>query len=248
MATILSVNVNKIALLRNSRGGRVPDVLHAAHTAIAAGAHGITVHPRPDARHITYDDARNLKAAITVELNIEGNPTPDFLDMVCAVRPAQCTLVPDDPGQLTSDHGYDLRAKGAELAPIIRQLHEQSIRVSLFLDPVPGDMALAKETGADRIELYTEGYASAYAEGDFHPILQRYVESANAARAAGLGINAGHDLNQKNLGAFLDAIPDVAEVSIGHALISEAIYDGLVPTVKAYVAICNKNRVFTQPR
>ena len=240
--TLLSVNVNKIALLRNSRGGRIPDVLHAAHTVIAAGAHGITVHPRPDARHITYDDVRNLKAAITVELNIEGNPTGDFLDLVCDVRPAQCTLVPDDPGQLTSDHGYDLRKDGEALAPIIERLHKLSIRVSLFMDPSPADMALARKTGADRIELYTEGYASAFAEGDYHATLQRYVESAAAARAVGLGINAGHDLNQKNLGAFLDAIPDVAEVSIGHALLSEAIYDGLVPTVKTYAAICTRRR------
>lgn len=240
--TLLSVNVNKIALLRNSRGGRIPDVLHAAHTAIAAGAHGITVHPRPDARHITYDDVRNLKAAITVELNIEGNPTPDFLDLVCDVGPAQCTLVPDDPGQLTSDHGYDMRKDGEALAPIIQRLHEQSIRVSLFMNPSPADMALAKETGTDRIELYTEGYASAFAQGDYHATLQRYIESATAARAANLGINAGHDLNQKNLGAFLDAIPDVAEVSIGHALISEAIYDGLVPTVMTYAAICTRPR------
>jgi len=240
--TALSVNVNKIALLRNSRGGAIPSVLHAAHTAIAAGAHGITVHPRPDARHITYQDAHDLKREIDVELNIEGNPTPDFLDLVCAVRPAQCTLVPDEPGQLTSDHGFDLRKSGAALAPIVKRLHEKNIRVSLFMDPVPGDMKLAKETGADRIELYTESFARAHADGDFGAVLAQYVQSATAARQAGLGINAGHDLNQKNLGAFLDAIPDVAEVSIGHALISEAIYDGLVPTVRAYVSICTRPR------
>jgi pyridoxine 5-phosphate synthase len=240
--TQLSVNVNKIALLRNSRGGGVPDVLHAAQTAIAAGAHGITVHPRPDARHITYADVCTLKAAIKVELNIEGNPTLDFLDMVCDVKPAQCTLVPDEPGQLTSDHGYDLRKSGTTLLPIVKRLRDHKIRVSLFMDPLPGEMALAKQTGADRIELYTEGYAAAFARGDYKAALQRYVDSAAAARAAGLGINAGHDLNQKNLGAFLDAIPDVAEVSIGHALISEAIYDGLVPTVKAYAAICTRRR------
>lgn len=242
MSTQLSVNVNKIALLRNSRGGSVPDVLHAALTAIAAGAHGITVHPRPDARHITYEDVHSLKAALRVELNIEGNPTPDFLDMVCDVKPAQCTLVPDEPGQLTSDHGFDLRKSGAALVSIVKRLHDHGIRVSLFMDPTPGDMALAKQTGADRIELYTEGYASAFARGDYTAVLDQYVASAAAARAAGLGINAGHDLNQKNLGAFLNAIPDVAEVSIGHALISEAIYDGLVPTVKAYAAICARRR------
>lgn len=240
--TLLSVNVNKIALLRNSRGGTLPDVVQAARTAIAAGAHGITVHPRPDARHVTYRDAHDLKAAINVELNIEGNPTPDFLDLVCEVKPAQCTLVPDEPGQLTSDHGYDLRKSGIALAPIVRRLHERGIRVSLFMDPAPADMALAKQTGADRIELYTESYASAFARGEYQAVLDGFVKSAAAARAAGLGINAGHDLNQKNLGPFLDAIPAVAEVSIGHALISEAIYDGLAPTVRAYVAICSRRR------
>ncbi len=240
--TFLSVNVNKIALLRNSRGGAIPSVLQATHTAITAGAHGITVHPRPDARHITYQDARDLKREIKVELNIEGNPTPDFLDLVCEVRPAQCTLVPDEPGQLTSDHGYDLRKSGAALVPIVARLHKHGIRVSLFMDPTPEDMKLAKDTGADRIELYTEGYATAFARDDFQIVLGSYVKSAAAARAAGLGINAGHDLNQKNLGAFLDAIPDVAEVSIGHALISEAIYDGLTPTVRAYATICTRRR------
>lgn len=240
--TQLSVNVNKIALLRNSRGGGVPNVVRAAHTAIAAGAHGITVHPRPDARHITYQDARDLKREITVELNIEGNPTPDFLDLVCEVRPAQCTLVPDEPGQLTSDHGYDLRKSGAALVPIVKRLHGHGIRVSLFMDPAPDDMKLAKQTGADRIELYTESYATAHAHGDFATVLAQFVRSAAAACEAGLGINAGHDLNQKNLGAFLDAIPDVAEVSIGHALISEAIYDGLTPTVRTYAVICTRRR------
>ncbi len=240
--TLLSVNVNKIALLRNSRGGGVPSVLQAAHTAIAAGAQGITVHPRPDARHVTYQDAHDLKREITVELNIEGNPTPDFLNLVCEVRPAQCTLVPDEPGQLTSDHGYDLRKSGAALAPIVKRLHDHGIRVGLFMDPAPEDIRLAKDTGADRIELYTEGYATAHARGDFDAVLAQYVRSAAAARTAGLGINAGHDLNQENLGAFLDAIPDVAEVSIGHALISEAIYNGLTPTVRAYAAICTRRR------
>jgi len=240
--TLLSVNVNKIALLRNSRGGTAPSVLYAAHAAIAAGAQGITVHPRPDARHITYQDARDLKREIAVELNIEGNPTPEFLDLVCEVGPAQCTLVPDEPGQLTSDHGYDLRKSGAALAPIVKRLRDRGIRVSLFMDPAPDDMKLVKLTGADRIELYTESYASAHARGDYAATLDRFVKSAAAARAAGLGINAGHDLNQKNLGPFLDAIPDVAEVSIGHALISEAIYDGLTPTVRAYVALCTRPR------
>jgi pyridoxine 5-phosphate synthase len=234
--------VNKIALLRNSRGGGMPSVLHAARTAIEAGAHGITVHPRPDARHITYQDVRDLKREIKVELNIEGNPTPAFMELVCSVQPSQCTLVPDEPGQLTSDHGFDLRKSGAALIPMVRLLHEHAVRVSLFMDPVPPDMALAKQTGVDRIELYTEGYASAFARGDYKAELEKYVQSAAAARAAGLGVNAGHDLNQKNLGAFLDAIPDVAEVSIGHALISEAIYDGLVPTVRAYVEICTRDR------
>lgn len=240
--TLLSVNLNKVALLRNSRGRDVPNVLHAARTAIAAGARGITLHPRPDARHATFADVRELKRSIEVELNVEGYPAPAFLDLMEEVRPAQCTLVPDDPGQLTSDHGWDLVKDGDRLEPIVARLRDCGIRVSVFMDPVPGAIGRAREIGADRIELYTESYASAFARGDYRGTLARYVDSAEAARRAGLGINAGHDLNQANLGALLDAIPDIAEVSIGHALISEALYDGLVPTVRAYAAICAERR------
>lgn len=240
--TLLSVNVNKVALLRNSRGGSIPNVLHAAQTAIGAGAHGITVHPRPDARHITYHDVRDLKAALSVELNVEGNPIPEFMDLVCEVQPAQCTLVPDDPGQLTSDHGWDLDKDGDRIVPIVKRLQRDGIRVSLFMDPAPEAIPNAKAIGADRVELYTEGYAAAYATGDYEAVLGKYVDAAASAREAGLGINAGHDLNQANLGTLLDAIPDIAEVSIGHALFCEALYDGLVPTVRAYVDIVSQPR------
>jgi pyridoxine 5-phosphate synthase len=240
--TALSINLNKVALLRNSRGRDLPNVLHAARTAIAAGARGVTVHPRPDARHATHADVRDLKAAIEVELNVEGYPAPAFLDLIEEVKPAQCTLVPDEPGQLTSDHGWDLARDGARLTPIVARLRDRGIRVSLFMDPVTDIMARAKDTGADRIELYTESYAAAHAAGDYAATLKRYVDSAAAAREAGLGVNAGHDLDQANLGALLDAIPYIEEVSIGHALICEALYDGLAPTVRRYAAICARRR------
>ena len=235
--TRLSVNLNKIALLRNSRGGDSPSILEAAQTVVDNGAHGITVHPRPDARHIRYQDVRDFKAMLDVELNVEGNPTSEFLDLVCTVVPGQCTLVPDDPGQLTSDHGWDLEKDGEGLLPVIEGLRACGIRVSLFIDPAPGNTTLAKDVGADRVELYTESYAKAFAQGSHQRTLQPYVEAAAAAQDAGLGVNAGHDLNQKNLGVFISAIPAVAEVSIGHALIGEALYDGLANTVRSYVNI-----------
>ncbi len=235
--TRLSVNVNKIALLRNSRGGETPSVTEAAQIAVDNGAHGITVHPRPDARHIRYQDVRDLKETLDVELNVEGNPTSELLDLVCTVVPGQCTLVPDDPDQLTSDHGWDLQKCGNALAPVIERLKGCGIRVSLFMDPLPGNMTPAKDVGADRVELYTESYAKAFAQGGYGPALERYVETATAAQDAGLVINAGHDLNQENLGVFIAAIPAIAEVSIGHALIGEALYDGLANTVRAYVDI-----------
>ena len=235
--THLSVNVNKVALLRNSRGADLPSVTKAAQTAVQNGANGITVHPRPDARHIRYQDVHDLKAMLDVELNVEGNPTPEFLDLVCDAAPAQCTLVPDDPGQLTSDHGWDLEKDGAGLVPVIKRLKEGGIRVSLFMDPVPGNIALARQTGADRVELYTESYAKAFAAGDGEKVLEQYIEAAATAEAAGLGVNAGHDLNQENLGLFIKAIPAVAEVSIGHALFCEALYDGLATTVRSYVEV-----------
>ena len=235
--THLSVNVNKVALLRNSRGADLPSVTKAAQTAVQNGANGITVHPRPDARHIRYQDVHDLKAMLDVELNVEGNPTPEFLDLVCDAAPAQCTLVPDEPGQLTSDHGWDLEKDGAGLVPVIKRLKEGGIRVSLFMDPVPGNIALARQTGADRVELYTESYAKAFAAGDGEKVLEQYIEAAATAEAAGLGVNAGHDLNQENLGLFIKAIPAVAEVSIGHALFCEALYDGLATTVRSYVEV-----------
>ncbi len=235
--TRLSVNVNKIALLRNSRGTDSPSVTGAAQCAVDNGAHGITVHPRPDARHIRYSDVRDLKEMLEVELNIEGNPTPDFLDLVCEVLPGQCTLVPDDPGQLTSDHGWDLEKNGEELVPIVQRLKSAGIRVSLFMDPEPSGMKPARDIGADRVELYTESYAAAFAKGDYKNALDTFIDSAKAAAAEGLGINAGHDLDIRNLGPFINAIPAVEEVSIGHALIGEALYDGLAPTVRAYVEV-----------
>lgn len=244
--TKLSVNVNKIAVLRNSRGGHEPDVSAAAAACIAAGAAGITVHPRPDQRHIRADDVRALNALIAgrVEFNIEGNAFaparegyPGFLRLVEEVRPTQCTLVPDGDAQLTSDHGFDLRTDGARLKPLIAELKQLGARVSLFVDADSLDVAHAAELGADRVEIYTGPYAEAFAHGDAARALAECVGCAERAHAAGLGVNAGHDLNQANLGALKSAIPFLAEVSIGHALIGEALYAGLDATVKAYLRI-----------
>ena len=249
--TVLSVNVNKIAVLRNSRGGSEPDVVRAARACLDAGAHGITVHPRPDARHIREDDVHAL-AALTrshgVEFNLEGNPFapprphyPGFLALCEQVRPAQATLVPDDDGQLTSDHGFDFARDGARLRPLVEQLHRLGCRVSLFanadVEPDKAGIDHAAATGADRIELYTGPFAHAWDAGRAEPIMQRFAAVARQAGAAGLGVNAGHDLSQANLGAFLRGVPDVLEVSIGHALIGEALYDGLGATVGGYLAI-----------
>ena len=249
--TVLSVNVNKIAVLRNSRGGDEPDVVRAATTCLDAGAHGITVHPRPDARHIRADDVQalaGLTRARGVEFNLEGNPFapprpgyPGFIALCEQVRPAQATLVPDDDGQLTSDHGFDFTRDGARLRPLVEQLHSLGCRVSLFanadVDPAAAALERAADTGADRIELYTGPYAEAWAAGEAGPMLERFAAIAGRAQAAGLGVNAGHDLNQANLAAFLQAVPDVLEVSIGHALVGEALYEGLAATVRRYLAI-----------
>jgi len=235
--TRLSVNVNKIALLRNSRGGERPSVTEMARLAVEAGAHGITVHPRPDGRHIRRHDVYDLKSMLDVEFNIEGNPTEDFMDLALDVRPEQCTLVPDDPAQLTSDHGWDLERDGRRVTPLIERLSDAGIRVSLFMDPAPEAMALAKEAGADRVELYTESYARAYATPEGDSVLAAFRASADAALAAGLGVNAGHDLDQENLGGLLRAIPDIAEVSIGHALVSEALLEGWTATIRNYLRI-----------
>jgi len=244
--TVLSVNVNKIAVLRNSRGGAEPDVVTAARTCIAAGAGGITVHPRPDRRHIRPDDVRVLSALCrgTVEFNIEGNgfapareDYPGLLALVAETRPTQCTLVPDSDGQITSDHGFDLARDATRLRPLIAELKSHGARVSLFMDADAEDIARAAELGADRVELYTGPYAEAFARGDYARELDACARAAQHAHAAGLAVNAGHDLNQANLGALKRSIPFLAEVSIGHALISEAIYAGLAPTVAAYLQI-----------
>lgn len=243
--TLLSVNVNKIAVLRNSRGGLLPDPVEAARVAIAAGAHGITVHPRPDQRHIRADDVPCIASVLCdIEYNLEGNPFapargsyPGFLELVRQVRPAQATLVPDGDGQITSDHGFDLAADSDKLRPLIIELKALGCRVSLFVDAGARDIQRAADIGADRIELYTGPYAEAHAAGDHGAALADCVAAAHAARACGLGVNAGHDLDQNNLGDLIAAIPDLAEVSIGHALFGDAIYDGLTTTVRRYLAI-----------
>lgn len=235
--TKLSVNVNKIALLRNSRGTGAPSVTDTAQVCVDTGAHGITVHPRPDGRHIRRHDVFELSEMLSVEFNIEGNPTPDFLDLVCEVKPDQCTLVPDLPGALTSDHGWDLDVHGGSLPPVIQRLQAEGIRVSLFMDPDPEQTPRAKDLGADRIELYTESYARAHGTGECARTLDRFVQAARRAIDAGLGVNAGHDLNQQNLEEFCLAVPKVEEVSIGHALIVDALSVGLIESVRAYLTV-----------
>lgn len=249
--TKLSVNVNKVAVLRNSRGGSEPCVVKAAETAIAAGAHGITVHPRPDLRHIRPDDVFALAALVTgrCEYNLEGNPFasaragyPGFMALVQAVRPTQATLVPDGDGQITSDHGFNLRRDGDRLRPYIHQLRDWGVRVSLFMDADAGDIELAATLGADRIELYTGPYAHAFQSGSADAAVSLCRQAAERAQASGLQVNAGHDLSQANLGRFLLDVPGVAEVSIGHALFSEALYQGLDNTVRAYLAVIAASR------
>ena len=236
--TALSVNVNRIALLRNSRPVGIPDVVRLATQALQAGADGITVHPRPDARHITSRDVRDLSALLTqwpmAEYNIEGNPFHNLMPLVREFRPQQATFVPDSVEQATSDHGWDLRRDGARLRPLIEELHAIGVRVSLFMDPDPADMALARDVGADRVELYTEAYARAHGGPESGALLQRYVLAAQAAQAVGLGVNAGHDLNRDNLGDFLRAVPGVTEVSIGHAIAADALELGMAETVRTY--------------
>ncbi len=245
MPTRLSVNVNKIAVLRNSRGGREPAVLTAARVAVAAGAEGITVHPRPDLRHIRPDDVVALaEADLGVELNIEGNPFapansryPGLLALAEQVRPAQVTLVPDADGQITSDHGFDLAADAARLAPLVDAFRSLGARVSLFVDPDVEALEWAAQIGAERIELYTGPYAEACVAGQMESALAPLRRTATRAAALGLGLNAGHDLNQQNLRALKQAVPSLLEVSIGHALISEALYDGLSTTIGRYRAL-----------
>ncbi len=244
--TLLSVNVNKVAVLRNSRGGNEPSVRAAGEAVIAAGAAGLTVHPRPDQRHIRPDDVYALAdlARGRVEFNIEGNPFapargsyPGLLALVQQTRPEQVTLVPDGDGQLTSDHGFDLARDRAALQPLVAALKATGARVSLFVDAGVANLEIAAELEADRIELYTGPFAEAFAAGDARSALAACAATARQAQSLGLAVNAGHDLSQANLGAFLRAVPGVAEVSIGHALIGEALYAGLDATVRAYVRI-----------
>lgn len=233
--TKLSVNINKIAVIRNSRGGNMPDVLLAARRIEGFGAEGITVHPRPDGRHIRYEDVRELKKLVTTELNIEGNPIDSFTDLVLEVVPAQVTLVPDAANAITSNAGWDTVANREFLTEKIKQFKEKGIRVSVFVDPVPEMVRGAKECGADRVELYTEAYARDY-HTDREAAIAPYVAAAEEARRCGLGLNAGHDLNLDNLAYFAQRIPWTDEVSIGHALISDALYLGLEETVHRYLA------------
>lgn len=231
--TKLSVNINKIAVVRNSRGGNLPDVIRAAQAIERFGADGITVHPRPDARHIRYDDVRNLKRVLTTELNIEGNPIPSFVDLVLEVQPAQVTLVPDAPDAITSNAGWDTMAHRDFLTDITARFHERGIRVSIFVDPRPEMVAGARACGADRVELYTEAYAREYAADPARAVAP-YVAAAEEARRQGLGLNAGHDLSLENLAAYIRHIPWTDEVSIGHALICDALWYGLENTVALY--------------
>ena len=236
--TLLSANLNKIALLRNTRTLGIPSVVHAARLALGAGAHGITVHPRPDGRHVRSQDVRELAAVLRdggAEFNIEGNPFHGLLEFVREVRPAQCTLVPDESGAFTSDHGWDLGGEGSRLEPVVKELKSLGVRVSLFMDPVPEAMAAAAGLGADRVELYTEPYARAFGAAGQEAVLGRYAQAARAAQRSGLGVNAGHDLNLDNLPVFLRSVPEVLEVSIGHALISDALELGLAEAVRRYL-------------
>ncbi len=243
--TNLSVNLNKIALLRNARSLDIPSVIKAAKTCIAVGAYGITIHPRPDERHIRYSDVYDLKPVVSsVEYNIEGNPfTGKFMDLMPDIRPTQATLVPDAVGAITSDHGWNLDKTNCErLIPVIEKLKRLGIRASLFVDPVIETVEMAKKIGADRIELYTEPYASAFAsQKNLEPLTAKFAAAAQHADKIGLGINAGHDLNLDNLGYFCENVKPVMEVSIGHALIADAIDMGLAEAVKAYIKILNDN-------
>ncbi|HTF84583.1 MAG TPA: pyridoxine 5'-phosphate synthase [Cellvibrio sp.] len=248
--TALSVNLNKIALIRNSRPGNYPDLISHAKVCIAAGADGLTVHPRPDQRHIRPGDVYALAELVRdnkqIEFNIEGNPYaeslgsfPGFIKLVSDTRPNQCTLVPDTNDQLTSDHGFDLRKSGAQLRPLIQELQDLGIRVSLFMDPDIEQISLAKDIGADRIELYTGPYAEAFKHQDaeFDALFKRYFDAAVHAQKIGIGLNAGHDLNLENLSMFR-MVPALLEVSIGHALTVDAIAMGLDNAVRAYKALC----------
>ena len=240
MTTALSVNLNKVALVRNTRHLGIPSVTRAATICLEAGAHGITVHPRPDARHIRSGDVHELHALLKqwpqAEFNIEGNPFHNLMDFVRELRPHQATFVPDSEGQFTSDHGWNLRTDGERVRPLIAEAKALGVRVSLFMDADPEAMPLAGALGADRVELYTEPYAAAWGTPGQQRELRRFAAAAQAAQAAGLGVNAGHDLSRENLADFLRAVPGVQEVSIGHALISDALELGYAATVREYLA------------
>jgi pyridoxine 5-phosphate synthase len=233
LMTKLSVNINKIATLRNARGGNVPNVLQMALDIERFGADGITVHPRPDERHIRYADVRELREHLTKEFNIEGYPNEEFMRLVLEVKPAQATLVPDPPHVLTSNAGWDAKKNKAMLVEVINELKKSGIRTSIFLEPNIGMVQAAKDTGTDRIELYTEAYASHYAANKVEAI-KPYIEASLEAEKLGLGVNAGHDLSLENLRYFAMQIPYLAEVSIGHALISDALYFGIENTINMY--------------
>ena len=231
----LSVNINKVATLRNSRGGNVPDVLQFAKDCEVFGADGVTVHPRPDERHIRRSDVYAIAGAIDVEFNIEGYPSEDFIRLVTDVRPAQVTLVPDSPDQLTSNHGWDTVANAERLKAITARLHEAGCRVSIFVDPRPEMVEGAKTVGADRVELYTGPYAELFEENP-QAALEMYRPAAEKAHELGLGLNAGHDLSLRNLHPLVKAFPWIDEVSIGHQLIADALYLGIKETIKQYKA------------
>ena len=239
LPTALSVNVNKVALVRNTRHLGIPSVTRAAQQCLEAGAHGITIHPRPDGRHIRTHDVFELQTLMQDwpqrEFNIEGNPFHNLMELVREVRPQQATFVPDGEGQFTSDHGWNLQHDGERLRPLIEECRTLGVRVSLFMDPIPEAMAAARALGADRVELYTEPYAAAWGHATEAEQLERYRAAAQAALDAGLGVNAGHDLNRDNLAKFLRVVPGVAEVSIGHALIADALELGYRATVQAYL-------------
>ena len=232
--TKLSVNINKIATIRNARGGNMPDVLKAAIDCEIFGAQGITVHPRPDERHIRYSDVYEIYPLVKTEFNIEGNPIPRFIDMVLEVKPAQVTLVPDSHNAVTSNAGWDTKKNKSFLKEIVSEFKSHGIRTSIFIDPVAEMVAHAAETGADRIELYTEAYAHNYPIDRIKAIAP-YIEAARVAAQNGLGLNAGHDLDLNNLWYLVRTIPEIAEVSIGHALVSEALYLGLEKTIQLYL-------------
>lgn len=243
--TALSVNVNKVALLRNTRHLGIPSVTRAATLCLQAGAQGITVHPRPDARHIRAHDVRELhellKAWPDAEFNIEGNPFHNLMDFVRELKPDQCTFVPDSEGQFTSDHGWNLRADAERVKPLVAEAKALGVRVSLFMDADPAAMPLAKAVGADRVELYTEPYAAAWGTPRQQAVVAQFAAAAAAALRAGLGVNAGHDLNRDNLADFLRAVPGVQEVSIGHALIADALELGYAQTVRDYLAAIERS-------